>query len=676
MALIGKVGEFDSSCEDFSSYEERLGQFFLANRVKTDRRVAVFLSVIGAKTYGLLKSLIMPDTPSEKTYGELITVLKKHLTPKPLVIAERFKFHHRNQNDGESVSACAAELKRLSRCCEFGQFLQEALRDKFVCGIRNVTTQRKLLAQENLTYAKSLECALAMEMAEQNVSEIKLGTPAVVHKMDIKSEGSRKYRDQAEIANNGSKSASSKSCYRCNGTDHTAADCRFKMYECNKCHKIGHLARACRSKLGTSRNNANLIEIDNHAIPIPNTQQEDLSLFELYNINGRTEPIKINVTIEGTEIFSMKLDTGATMSVLPEDIYREKFPNLKLNQMDHGFKAYGGDKVETLGQAEVSISYQDQSARLPIVVAKVRGQPPLLGRNWLGVLRLDWASIFTVRKAPNLEQSNSDTVERLLHRYKDLLSGELGTLKVHKATIKVKDDISPKFFKPRPVPYALREVVGKELDRLELEGIISKVEHSRSPAELFLKRQIRTKFSFLKPSLGSKVQAKQEEMKQQHDKGRESVRSFEPGDRVMVRNFRGSDKWLAGIVMQRLGSLSYIVDVNGIVCHVHVDHLISGVNRSDEPFAQQTVSRETVNESSAVIEPHIPQVPTVEEASPQKVIKPLETQVKPVASKLLSDQATGGHQPTRTTYPKRESKLPSYLKDYQVDLPGGNSNKR
>ncbi|KAJ8039374.1 hypothetical protein HOLleu_17067 [Holothuria leucospilota] len=79
MALIGKVGEYDSSCEDLSSYEERLEQFFLANGVKTDRRVAVFLSVIGAKTYGLLKSLIMPDKPSEKTYDELITVLKKTL---------------------------------------------------------------------------------------------------------------------------------------------------------------------------------------------------------------------------------------------------------------------------------------------------------------------------------------------------------------------------------------------------------------------------------------------------------------------------------------------------------------------------------------------------------------------------------------------------------------------
>ena len=34
------------------------------------------------------------------------------------------------------------------------------------------------------------------------------------------------------------------------------------------------------------------------------------------------------------------------------------------------------------------------------------------------------------------------------------------------------------FFKPRPIPYAIREAMENELDRLESIGIIEKVEHS------------------------------------------------------------------------------------------------------------------------------------------------------------------------------------------------------
>ena len=52
--------------------------------------MAALLSLMGPETYGLLRTLIKPDLPSTKTYREVYEILTRYLSPKPLLIAERF----------------------------------------------------------------------------------------------------------------------------------------------------------------------------------------------------------------------------------------------------------------------------------------------------------------------------------------------------------------------------------------------------------------------------------------------------------------------------------------------------------------------------------------------------------------------------------------------------------
>ena len=54
----------------------------------------------------------------------------------------------------------------------------------------------------------------------------------------------------------------------------------------------------------------------------------------------------------------------------------------------------------------------------------------------------------------------------------------MGTLKRHKADLKVEEGCELSFHKPRQVPYALLPKVEGELTRLEKDGILSKVEYS------------------------------------------------------------------------------------------------------------------------------------------------------------------------------------------------------
>jgi len=86
-ALLGQIESYDSAQEEWPQYVERLEQFFVANEItgeaKAEKRRATFLLVVGHSSYTLLRSLIAPAKPAEKTFKELVEVLSKHYSPQP-----------------------------------------------------------------------------------------------------------------------------------------------------------------------------------------------------------------------------------------------------------------------------------------------------------------------------------------------------------------------------------------------------------------------------------------------------------------------------------------------------------------------------------------------------------------------------------------------------------------
>src|SRR5688572_5036161 len=159
-AAIGRVDPFEDG-DDWASYYDRLLMFFIANDIPAEKHVPALLSLIGTRCYALLKGLTTPDNPSSKTFKELTDLLEAHFTPKPLVIAERFRFYKRSQREGESILQYMADLRRLSQHCDFGAFLPDALRDKLVCGLSNANIQRKLLSEDGLTVDRAMAIAVA-----------------------------------------------------------------------------------------------------------------------------------------------------------------------------------------------------------------------------------------------------------------------------------------------------------------------------------------------------------------------------------------------------------------------------------------------------------------------------------------------------------------------------------
>lgn len=102
---------------------------------------------------------------------EEIEVVRKHHHPQPSVIVQRLNFHSRYRNPGENVSTYVAELRKLSEHCNFND-LNERLRDQLVWGIKDQRVQRRLLGEQDLTFAKALELAQAAETVEKYAKQL------------------------------------------------------------------------------------------------------------------------------------------------------------------------------------------------------------------------------------------------------------------------------------------------------------------------------------------------------------------------------------------------------------------------------------------------------------------------------------------------------------------------
>eukprot|EP00731_Ephydatia_muelleri_P020855 Em0013g582a len=467
LAHIGKAEEFDSATDDWTSYLER--DYMKANKISNDARKDAFLACIGKQTYALLRALIAPAKPGEKTYKELVAALTKHLAPKPLLIAERYRFHKRDQKEGETVREYVACLQKMTEHCSFGPSLADTLRDRLVTGMRNEMVQRRLLTEVNLTLARAIEIAETAEKAEKDAAEI---------------HPNAKNQEVHRVPHAGNDEASRPRCYRCGGRSHRPQDCRFMKEQCRFCRKQGHIERVCKAKEREveklrqrgGRRRVDMVDMEKHGEQGEKTE-ENFPLYWGEGVGGQGQwksgkPVLVKVFIEGIPL-NMELDTGAAVSLLPFSVYQAKFQHLPLRTTKTGLKTYTGEQVTPKGQIVVNVTKESQTVTLPLIVVDGNG-PPLLGRNWLASIPINWQEIKMVTSS----KSHSDWLQRLnrmMEKYPNLWKEGLEPAKGIKASLNMKENVTPVYWKARSIPYSMRARVEVELEKLQKDGVISPV---------------------------------------------------------------------------------------------------------------------------------------------------------------------------------------------------------
>lgn len=99
----------------------------------------------------MIKTLVGPTKPEDKTLTERHKVVKYHLAPTTLVIAESYAFYNRRHLGGENVTDFMKELRKLASSGELHDDYIEMTSSRHVSYPIDKVTQCKLLSKYKLT---------------------------------------------------------------------------------------------------------------------------------------------------------------------------------------------------------------------------------------------------------------------------------------------------------------------------------------------------------------------------------------------------------------------------------------------------------------------------------------------------------------------------------------------
>ena len=141
-----------------------------------------------------------------------------------------------------------AELRKLADKCKFGDYLEQALQDHLVCGLRQESIQQKLLTlEEPVTLQNVYETALSIAVAQARAVELqasaRASTTSVATGPAIQVISQKKQTEPPRHR------SADLNCYHCGKPGHSPDRCYYRNQWCRNCGKMGHVANICGSKI-------------------------------------------------------------------------------------------------------------------------------------------------------------------------------------------------------------------------------------------------------------------------------------------------------------------------------------------------------------------------------------------------------------------------------------------
>lgn len=506
--------------EDFSEWLNNLEVYLEINAVTVDRRkVLLLFNLIGPAASIKISKACKPDKPADKSYADIVAICEGLFMGQKNYIMGHYKFNKRSQLEGESINDFAIELQSLAENCDFKEYRDTALRDRFVAGVRSTEILKLLLNLKADKFKDFVSAAEKAEMAQKDTDTIK-GASAHVASINYTKSSNSPSRQNSHSNKKWQGRGRSKSRRRFFRHQSKSPDnARFKSsqrrqnLQCYRCKGFGHYSSECPTKSSTSpssQNNKNC-KIDGsakHKVGSVQVGFPDFGNLKLEELGYRCDSVtasknSINhnsnilenrakvpesemvvLTVEGKDI-KFEIDSGSCFTIISHMDYCKYFKQITIEELGFPLNVVNGTNLDIVGKIKVNVMVKNQRVTMNLVVIDCQNKfIPLLGRDWMDIVFPGWRSFFNLNAVSMIsaisEPKVNEWIREIKANYSELFDNNLkDPIKEFQVDIKVNDNAHPIFHKAYNLPFCMRDKVAIELERMCDEGVLKKIANTQ-----------------------------------------------------------------------------------------------------------------------------------------------------------------------------------------------------
>ena len=339
---------------------KRSFKFYAQSKNLWDKKAqltSLLLHLAGEAVQDVMESveLTIDEDGEEDIFSQTIDALDKYFIVAVNPTYERHVFRQMSQKTTETVSQYVTRLKTQAQFCSFADCTDQ-IRDQLLQTMLDGKLRESLLETADITLDVCLQKARQKEIARAQARSMQ--PPGASDASSSSSSVHRLHQTQKSFAGRGGRSSETAQpptslpraapqdrlpgggkCYACGRRGHFAGNpnCPARGKRCSKCTKRGHFAAQCQSSPGKERStkrgrvdDLSSCGVGQVQLPADTTPGAEYQLDSVAEVGhdpgeGAADPIFVGVHINDQELL-MELDTGAKFSVIPEKIWKDKWP--------------------------------------------------------------------------------------------------------------------------------------------------------------------------------------------------------------------------------------------------------------------------------------------------------------------------------------------------------------